>query len=80
MFVWINIDYKENNVIVEEWKTINVSVVQNIFSERKVQISELNINVYYCPRMFVVIGQLSGKDYPDRMTGSANNIVTFLVI
>ena len=79
MFIWIDIYYKENNTIVKEWKAINVSVVQNVFFERKVQISEPNINVYYCSRMFVVIGQLSRKDYLDRIIGSTNNVVIFLV-
>ena len=79
MFIWIDIYYKENNTIVKEWKAINVSVVQNVFFERKVQISEPSINVYYCSRMFVVIGQLSRKDYLNRIIGSTNNVVIFLV-
>jgi len=79
MFIWIDIYYKENNAIIKEWKAINVSVVQNIFSERKVQMSKLNINVYFCSRIFVVIVQLSGKGYLGRMIGSTNNVVIFLV-
>ena len=79
MFIWIDIYYKENNTIVKEWKAINVSVVQNVFFERKVQISEPSINVYYCSRMFVVIGQLSRKGYLDRIIGSTNSVVIFLV-
>jgi len=41
--------------------------------------SEPNIDVCYNSKMFVVIGWLSEKCYTDRMVGSADNFVTFLI-
>ena len=46
MFVRVYIDHKEYAAIIKKEKTINVTVIKNIFSKRETYIRKSNIDVH----------------------------------
>ena len=45
MFIRINFDHKKNKTIIKKRKTINISIIKNVFSKRKSYIEKIYVNV-----------------------------------
>jgi len=43
----ININQEEDKIIIKEGNKINIIIVYNVSSERKVKLRDLNVDVYY---------------------------------
>ena len=47
LIVRININQEEDKIIIKEGNKINIIIVYNVSSERKVKLRDLNVDVYY---------------------------------
>ena len=59
LYIRININNETNNAVVKERDKINISVIYNIFPERKVKLNKLDIDIHDNSWMFVVVYQMS---------------------
>jgi len=74
----INVKKKENFSIIEKEATTNVSMIENIFSKRKLQTSQTDIDEQNNMRVIIVIRRVSGKSDPIWMIWSSYDYFTFL--
>jgi len=51
----ININYEEDKIIIKEGNKINIIIVYNVSSERKVKLRHLNVDVYYDSWIKVIV-------------------------
>ena len=51
----INVDYKENVTIIKEEKATNVFMIKNVFSQRKMHMKEVCINIWNNTRMIIIV-------------------------
>jgi len=45
MFIGINIDHEENETIIKEWKTVDISMIKNVFFKREASVSKSHIDI-----------------------------------
>jgi len=51
----ININQEEDKIIIKEGNKINIIIVYNVSSERKVKLRDLNVDVYYDSWIKVIV-------------------------
>jgi len=55
LIVRININQEEDKIIIKEGNKINIIIVYNVSSERKVKLRDLNVDVYYDSWIKVIV-------------------------
>ena len=77
LFIRINVNNETNNTVVKERDKVDISVIYNIFPERKVKLNELGINIYDDSWIFVVVYQMFWEGDPWRIIRNTNNNIPF---
>ena len=55
IFIWVDVNNKENNTVVKEWNEVNIPMVYDIFSKWEIQLGNLSINISNYSWMFIII-------------------------